>query len=120
LILALVGGEWSASRPGRFTPGINWLEGWVDPRTGLDDVEKRKLLTLAGLELRPFGRPARSQELYRLRYPKSMLGYKIKYSYYPKLVSMLISNRISTAELILQTGMPVYDNLERMEEMNVT
>jgi hypothetical protein len=40
----------------------------VGPRTGLDNVEKIKLLTLAGLELRPLGRPARSQSLYPLRY----------------------------------------------------
>jgi hypothetical protein len=32
----------------------------VDPRAGLDDVEKRKFLTLSGLELRPLGRPART------------------------------------------------------------
>jgi hypothetical protein len=42
----------------------------VDPRVGLD-VEKRKLLTLLGLELRPLGRPSRSQSLYRLCYPGS-------------------------------------------------
>jgi hypothetical protein len=35
LTSALVGGEWSASRPGRFTPGeralgIHWIGGWVD------------------------------------------------------------------------------------------
>jgi hypothetical protein len=35
------------------------MEGWVDPRAGLDDLEKRKLLTLLGLELQPFSRPAR-------------------------------------------------------------
>jgi hypothetical protein len=40
--------------------GTHWTEGWVDPRAGLDDVEKRKFLTLPGLELRPLGRPARS------------------------------------------------------------
>jgi hypothetical protein len=40
----------------------------VGPRAGLDDVEKRKFFTLLGLELRPLGRPARSQSLYRLRY----------------------------------------------------
>jgi hypothetical protein len=28
----------------------------VDLRTGLDDLEKRKFLTLPGLELRPLGR----------------------------------------------------------------
>jgi hypothetical protein len=40
---------------------------------GLDDVEKRKFLTLPGLELRLLGCPARSQALYRLRYPGSLL-----------------------------------------------
>jgi hypothetical protein len=45
LTSALVGGEWSASRPGRFTPRerapvSHWIGGWVDPRTDLDDVEK--------------------------------------------------------------------------------
>jgi hypothetical protein len=49
LTSALVGGEWSASRPGGFTHGerdrgTHWIGGWVDPRTGLDDVEKRKFL----------------------------------------------------------------------------
>jgi hypothetical protein len=33
----------------------------VDPRAGLDDAEKRKILPLPGLKLRPLGRPARSQ-----------------------------------------------------------
>jgi hypothetical protein len=66
LTSALVGGEWSASRPGRFTPGVSlapgahWIGGWVDLRAGLDDLEKRKFLTLQGLELRPFGRVVRS------------------------------------------------------------
>jgi hypothetical protein len=44
----------------------------VDPRADLDDFEKRKLSTLPGLELRPLSRPARSQSLYRLRYPGSL------------------------------------------------
>jgi hypothetical protein len=34
-------GEWSASCPGRFTPGerasgTHWIRGWVDPRADLD------------------------------------------------------------------------------------
>jgi hypothetical protein len=71
--LTLAGGELSASLPGRFTPGeraagTHWTGDWVDPRSGLDDFEKRKFLTLPGLELRPLRRPARSQSLYRLRY----------------------------------------------------
>jgi hypothetical protein len=45
LTSALTGGEWSDSRPGRFTPGerapgTHWIGGWVDPRASLDDVEK--------------------------------------------------------------------------------
>jgi hypothetical protein len=38
-------------------PGTHWIGGWVDLRAGLDDLEKRKFLTLPGLELRPLGRP---------------------------------------------------------------
>jgi hypothetical protein len=41
--------------------GTHWIRGWVGPRADLDD-EKRKFLTLLGLELR-------SQSLYRLGYP---------------------------------------------------
>jgi len=47
LTLALDGGEWSASRPGRFNPpGKNtsetkWIGDWVDTRAGLDAVAKR-------------------------------------------------------------------------------
>jgi hypothetical protein len=37
LISALDGGDWSASHPGRFTPGerapgTHWIEGWVGLR----------------------------------------------------------------------------------------
>jgi hypothetical protein len=76
LTSALVGGEWSALRPGRFTPGeralgTHCIGGPVDPRAGLDDIEKRKFLTLPGLELRLHGHPVRSQSLYRLRCPSS-------------------------------------------------
>jgi hypothetical protein len=51
---------------GKIPPGTLWIGGWVDPRAGLDDVEKRKFLTLSGLELRLLGRPARSQSLFFL------------------------------------------------------
>jgi hypothetical protein len=69
--------ERSALRPDRFTPeervpGTHWIGGWVDPRASVDDVEKRKFLTLLGLELRPLSRPARNQSLYRLRCPGSV------------------------------------------------
>jgi hypothetical protein len=66
LTSALYGGEWSASRPNRFTPGTNCIGGWVAPIIGLDDVERRKIVLLPRLELH---RPARSLSLYRLSYP---------------------------------------------------
>jgi hypothetical protein len=48
LTSALDGGEWSASRPGHFTPkaralGTHWIGGWVGPRAILDAVVKRKI-----------------------------------------------------------------------------
>jgi hypothetical protein len=51
--------------PDRFTleertTDTHWIGDWVNPRTGLDDVERRKML--------PLGRPAHSQSIYRLRY----------------------------------------------------
>jgi hypothetical protein len=77
LTLALVGGEWSASRPGRFTPeerasGTHWIGGWVDPRTDMDDMENRKFLTLPGLELQSLSCAAHSQSLYKPHYPRSL------------------------------------------------
>jgi hypothetical protein len=39
-ILAVVRGEWSASRPGRFIPHIHWTGGQMGPRAGLNDTEK--------------------------------------------------------------------------------
>jgi hypothetical protein len=53
LTSALAGGEWSVSCPGRFTHATHEIEGWVDPRTGLDEMEMWKFLTLPGLELSP-------------------------------------------------------------------
>jgi hypothetical protein len=44
LTSALAGGEWSASRPSRFNPGTHLIGSWVDPRAGLDDVEKIQFL----------------------------------------------------------------------------
>jgi hypothetical protein len=48
LTSALDGGEWSASRPGRFTPRerasvTHWIGDWVAPRTVLDAAVKRKI-----------------------------------------------------------------------------
>jgi hypothetical protein len=48
LTSALDGGEWSASRLGRFisrerAPGTHWIGGWVGSRAVLDAVVKRKI-----------------------------------------------------------------------------
>jgi hypothetical protein len=48
LTSTLDGGEWSASRTGRFTlreraPGTHWIGGWVGPRNSLDTVSKRNI-----------------------------------------------------------------------------
>jgi hypothetical protein len=56
LTSALVGGEWSTSPlrllyPRRKGLRYHWIGGWVGPKAGLDDVEKRKFLSLPGLEL---------------------------------------------------------------------
>jgi hypothetical protein len=50
LTSVLDGSEWSASRPGRFTPrerapGTHWIGGWVGPRAVLDAVVERKILS---------------------------------------------------------------------------
>jgi hypothetical protein len=81
LTSALGEGEWSDSRPGSFTTGerasgTHWIGGWVNLRADLDDVEKRNFFTLPELELQPLGLPARSQSLYRLRYPGSSIFQK--------------------------------------------
>jgi hypothetical protein len=69
LTSAIVGVEWSASRPcrcndGERAPDTHSIGGWVGPRARMDDAEKREFLTLQGLESRLLGRPARSQSLY--------------------------------------------------------
>jgi hypothetical protein len=61
--------------PGRFAPverapGTHWIGGWVDPRDGLDEVEK--ILDPNRTRTRTLDRPAHSQSLYRLRYPGSL------------------------------------------------
>jgi hypothetical protein len=57
----------------------------------MDDVEKRKFLTVPGLELRFLGCAARSQSLYRLHYPGS-------YTFF------LVSEFIATSGELLELG----------------
>jgi hypothetical protein len=72
LTSTLVGGEWSASGPGRFTSGervtdTHGIGCWVDPEASLHFMVKWKSLILPGLEIWPLGSLC-SQSLYRLRY----------------------------------------------------
>jgi hypothetical protein len=74
LTSAVVGGEWSASHPGRFipgerAPGTHWIGGWAP----------EPFWTLQGLELLSLCRTACSQSLYRLSYRGSHW-----YEYYAK------------------------------------
>jgi hypothetical protein len=53
LTSALDGGEWSASRSGRFTPrerapGTHFIGGWVGPKAVLDAVVKRSVEGIFG------------------------------------------------------------------------
>jgi hypothetical protein len=45
----------------------------LGPKTGMEDVERRKILPIPWLELWSLGRPARNQSLYRLSYPGDVL-----------------------------------------------
>jgi hypothetical protein len=63
-----------AALPSGEEPRVPIWQEVVDPRAGQNDVEERKFLILPGLELRPLGRPARTQSLYWTRYPDSWKG----------------------------------------------
>jgi hypothetical protein len=70
----------SALPPGKGPPGTDWIGGRLDPRAGLDDMEKRKFLILPGLEFRPVDHSARSQSLHWMRYRDSWHGkYTVVY-----------------------------------------
>jgi hypothetical protein len=42
-----------AALPPEKTPRTHWIGGWMDPRSSLDDLEKRKFLTPLGLNSDP-------------------------------------------------------------------
>jgi hypothetical protein len=72
----VLGGVWSALRPGRALalgkghPGTHWTRGWVGPKASLDTEARGNILSLC--EPRSPSRSARSQLLYRLSYPGSL------------------------------------------------
>jgi hypothetical protein len=98
---ALVGDEWSASRPGRFVPRGKSLRYPLDKRLGGYQNrsgrrgEKKNLALTGG----PLGRPARGQSLYRLSYPGffSWQGEEI-------LSSPLLSDRLWGPPSLLFNG----------------
>jgi hypothetical protein len=44
------GGKWSTSGPGHFTPGTHWTGGWLNPRSGLDILEKKNFFHLLRID----------------------------------------------------------------------
>jgi hypothetical protein len=88
LTSALVEGGWSASRSSRHTHGKS---ATVTHCIG-DNAKTRIILHLQGLEPRNVGRPARSQSLYRLRYPGSICKW-----IYGHDIVQAVSRRLPTA-----------------------
>jgi hypothetical protein len=88
LTSALDGGEWRASRRGRFTPrvrapGTHRIGGWVGPRAVLDATVKRKIPSLPpGIEPHNPDRPAHSPALYRLSYHGCYINLISFYNFY--------------------------------------
>jgi hypothetical protein len=76
LTSAVVGGEWSAPAtllPGERDPGISWIGTWVDPRTSVENLEKRIFLDLLGLKLQCRSHSACNKLLYQLHNPGTIL-----------------------------------------------
>jgi hypothetical protein len=72
LTSTLVGGEWSASCPGRFSR-LGGHQTWFGQRE-----QGKKILPLQVLELLPLGCPVRTQSIYRLRYPGSRATHYVQ------------------------------------------
>jgi hypothetical protein len=91
----------------------HWIGGWADPRAGLDDVEKRKLLTLSGLELRPLGRSARSQSLY-YAIPARSVRYELNLKIFFEQTSSFKGSKLHTrCRWAASFGIPVTRQLNR-------
>jgi hypothetical protein len=72
---ALDRGEWSASRPGRALPSVPIVQeaGWAPEPVWTQRIEEKIFCPLPGIEPRSAGRPVRSQTLYCLSYPGSVI-----------------------------------------------
>jgi hypothetical protein len=77
LTSALDGGDWSASRTGRFisrvrTADIHWIGGWVGPRAGLESVAKKvNCFSASARNWSPVVQPV-AHSLYWLSYPGAL------------------------------------------------
>jgi hypothetical protein len=58
--------------------GIHWTGGWVVPRIGLGDEEKRKFLSLPGLKTPLYCPIETSKVRYSCRYPEIIKHYAVK------------------------------------------
>jgi hypothetical protein len=68
--------SWLCFTPEERVHCSHWIGGWVGPRAGLDtEVKGKVLLPLPGIEPRSPGLPVRSQALYWLRFPGSVICY---------------------------------------------
>jgi hypothetical protein len=97
----------------------------MDPRAGLDYVEKKKFLTIPRLELLPLGRSARSQSLCRLRYSCYfwLLVYIYLISYWSPIIFLTItgfhSAKVTDAKMYLLLYLPVSGNQNNNCSCNV-
>jgi len=48
-LYAFLGGDWSASCSGRFTPDTHCIGGWVGPIAGLDTAVAKNVVLLTSL-----------------------------------------------------------------------
>jgi hypothetical protein len=88
---------------GKSPPGTHWIAGCMGPRNGMDDVEKRKFMTLQRLEPRSLRRPARSQSLYRLRLYSKYMKAKVD-----KNLQHVVAYRSSAVRMFLESAVVLY------------
>jgi hypothetical protein len=88
----------------------------VDPRVGLDVAEKRKFLTLPGLELQPLGRPASNHSLYRLHYPGSLRAVHEKVKLHIDIHRPIIKSE--SRELVMKCH-PVFKGTSLVKDLSM-
>jgi hypothetical protein len=108
LTSALVGGEWSATRPCRFTSRGKSPRYPLDRRLGVPEPvwstwRKENSRPFRYLKSNPFSRPARSQSLYRPRYLgslKKLRAYVITFHTKHRDISQIVQNLNIRAQIV--------------------